>query len=135
MDKFISIIELMKTSVSSLFLKIRKFDYSSIADRLTDFVGSWKFIVIQSFFLMTWMITNFVLMNHFNVPDPYPFQLLNLLLGCQAAFTGPIVLISQNRQSAKDRLTLLKDLEYDKMAHYKLQDIKQMIDEINGKLK
>jgi uncharacterized membrane protein len=125
----------MKTSFSSIMNKIKSFDFSSIADRLTDFVGSWKFIIMQSFFLMAWMITNFLLVSHFKVPDPYPFQLLNLLLGCQAAFTGPIVLISQNRQSAKDRLTLLKDLEYDKLADSRLVEIKQMIEHINRKMK
>ena len=72
-----------------------------IADAVTQQLGSWRFIIIQSIILAFWIILNSVsLFAHW---DPAPFILLNLCLSFQAAFTGPIVLLSQNRQSVKDR--------------------------------
>lgn len=72
-----------------------------IADKVTEALGSWDFILIQSFVLMLWIVLNSVRWFwHF---DPAPFILLNLCLSFQAAFTGPIVLLSQNRQAEKDR--------------------------------
>lgn len=72
-----------------------------IADRVTEALGSWRFIIAQSFVLALWIVLNSV--HWFFHWDPAPFILLNLCLSFQAAFTGPIVLLSQNRQSAKDR--------------------------------
>lgn len=72
-----------------------------IADVVTASLGSWTFIIIQSVVLALWIVLNSVaFITHW---DPAPYILLNLLLSFQAAFTGPIVLLSQNRQSSKDR--------------------------------
>ena len=67
------------------------------ADVVAAFVGSWKFIIIQAFMLTTWLILN-IIGFHTNHWDPYPFILLNLVLSFQAAFTAPVIMISQNRQ-------------------------------------
>lgn len=73
-----------------------------IADAVADRVGSWPFILIQSTLLATWIVLNAVaFIAHW---DPYPFILLNLMLSFQAAYTGPFVMMSQNRQAAKDRI-------------------------------
>lgn len=77
-----------------------------IADGLAARVGSWSFIVVQSFLLVVWVVANGFLIKDWigGEPfDPYPFILLNLVLSFQAAYTGPIVLMSQNRQAARDR--------------------------------
>jgi uncharacterized membrane protein len=77
-----------------------------VADRLAGGVGSWPFILTQTFLLATWIVANTLLIRDWvggRPFDPYPFILLNLVLSFQAAYTGPVVLMSQNRQAAKDR--------------------------------
>ena len=77
-----------------------------IADGLTARVGSWPFIIVQSTLLGLWILYNgYVALRLVGGHpfDPYPFILLNLALSFQAAYTGPIVMMSQNRQSSKDR--------------------------------
>ncbi len=78
-----------------------------IADNLAAVMGSWTFIIIQSIILMCWITLNVVAwINHW---DPYPFILLNLALSFQAAYAAPIIMMSQNRQAAKDRLMAEQD--------------------------
>ncbi len=73
-----------------------------IADRLAAVMGSWSFIIIQSVLLVCWITLNVLAYIHHW--DPYPFILLNLALSFQAAYAAPIIMMSQNRQAAKDRL-------------------------------
>jgi len=78
-----------------------------IADKLAAVMGSWTFIIIQSILLSGWITLNVVAyINHW---DPYPFILLNLALSFQAAYAAPIIMMSQNRQAAKDRLMAEQD--------------------------
>jgi len=78
-----------------------------IADQLAAVMGSWSFIIGQSVLLAIWITLNVVAyINHW---DPYPFILLNLALSFQAAYAAPIIMMSQNRQAAKDRLMAEKD--------------------------
>jgi uncharacterized membrane protein len=88
-----------------------------IADAVARNVGSWRFILIQSSILAMWIAANaaFALhdyaLNGFDLRawDPYPFILLNLALSFQAAYTGPFVMMSQNRQADKDRIAAEHD--------------------------
>jgi len=80
-----------------------------VADKFAAAIGSWTFIIIQSCLLMAWIVINICAI--INSWDPYPFILLNLFLSCQAAYTGPMVMMSQNRQASIDRETLRKDYE------------------------
>ena len=77
----------------------------SYGDRLADTVasgmGSWRFIIIQSAIVVVWMSLNLV--GFFYHWDTYPFILLNLLFSTQAAYAAPIIMMSQNRQSERDR--------------------------------
>ncbi len=73
-----------------------------IADGLAKAMGSWPFIIIQSIALACWITLNVLAFMH--RWDPYPFILLNLALSFQAAYAAPIIMMSQNRQAAKDRL-------------------------------
>jgi len=78
-----------------------------IADSVTATMGSWTFIIIQSILLFAWIVANVIAwIRHW---DPYPFILLNLALSFQAAYAAPIIMMSQNRQSAKDRLMAEQD--------------------------
>ena len=73
-----------------------------IADTVADTIGSWRFIIFQTTALTIWIILNVTAwINHW---DPYPFILLNLMLSFQAAYSGPFIMMSQNRQSSKDRI-------------------------------
>ena len=85
-----------------------------VADRLAALVGSWKFIAIQTVILSVWIVINLsAWIKHW---DPYPFILLNLALGFQAAYAAPILMISQNRQARlNDRRNHL-DLQINMLA-------------------
>lgn len=84
------------------------------ADKITEGIGSWKFIIIQSIILIIWMILNTVAwVRHW---DPYPFILLNLALSFQAAYAAPIIMMSQNRSAARDRKKADWDLATDRRA-------------------
>jgi uncharacterized membrane protein len=75
-----------------------------VADRVTGFMGSWRFIVIQSVIVVIWLVSNIVLLSR---PfDPFPFILLNLAFSTQAAYAAPLILLAGNRASQRDRLTL-----------------------------
>lgn len=78
-----------------------------VADVVATQMGSWKFIIIQSIFLLIWLVLNVTaFIYHW---DPYPFILMNLLLSLQAAYTAPIIMMSQNRQAERDRLEAKND--------------------------
>ncbi len=74
-----------------------------IADRVTGFLGSWRFLVIQTILVTIWIGGNVVLLFNF---DPYPFILLNLAFSTQAAYAAPLILLAGNRTEMRDRLTL-----------------------------
>ncbi|MCX5757252.1 MAG: DUF1003 domain-containing protein, partial [Candidatus Hydrogenedentes bacterium] len=72
------------------------------ADKVVAIAGSWRFILIQSALLACWVVLNITAyIRHW---DPYPFILMNLVLSLQAAYTAPVIMMSQNRQAARDRL-------------------------------
>jgi len=96
-----------------------------VADGLAKIVGSWPFIIYQSIVIAVWMGVNSYLVYmsaHDSVFlkswDPYPFILLNLVLSFQAAYTGPVVMMSQNRQNEKDRMAA----EYDYQINIKAEE-------------
>ena len=79
------------------------------ADWVARNIGSWKFIIIQSLLLTVWVILNVTaFIYHW---DPYPFILMNLILSLQAAYTAPIIMMSQNRQAERDRIDAHNDYQ------------------------
>src|SRR5437762_7855995 len=74
-----------------------------IADHVTNFLGSWRFIILQTLVVIAWVLGNIYLIFHF---DPYPFIFLNLAFSTQAAYAAPLILLASNRSAARDRLTL-----------------------------
>ncbi len=75
-----------------------------IADRVTAFMGSWRFITIQTVIVGFWIAGNiWILSRPF---DPFPFILLNLAFSTQAAYAAPLILLAGNRQAVRDRMTL-----------------------------
>ena len=83
----------------------------TLAQRASDLVaktvGSWRFIIIQSVLLSIWVVVN--AMAIVRQWDPYPFILMNLVLSLQAAYTAPIIMMSQNRQASHDRIEAHED--------------------------
>jgi uncharacterized membrane protein len=76
---------------------------SRIADKVTGFLGSWTFIIIQTLVVAVWVLGNIYLIFHF---DPYPFIFLNLAFSTQAAYAAPLILLASNRAAVRDRMTL-----------------------------
>jgi uncharacterized membrane protein len=96
------------------------------ADRIAAIVGSWQFIIIQSTLLVAWLIVN--TFAWIKAWDPYPFILLNLMLSFQAAYTAPIILMSQNRQAMIDRENQRGDYEVNLKAELEIELLHQKID-------
>lgn len=102
-----------------------------ISDRVAKTVGSWKFIIIQSIFILAWITYNSV--NNTNVWDPYPYILLNLMLSFQAAYTAPAIMMSQNRLSEIDRQQANNDFEVNVKAELEIELLHQKIDMMKEK--
>ena len=77
-----------------------------LADGIASFIGSWRFLIIQTLLVATWVTINTLQATGRIHIDPYPYILLNLAFSTQAAYTGPVLLLAGNRQAQKDRLTL-----------------------------
>jgi uncharacterized membrane protein len=113
-----------------------------LSDAVASTVGSWRFILIQSCIIIIWIfcnvnipgegwkIGNFVL----HAWDPYPFIFLNLTLSFQAAYTAPIIMMSQNRQSQKDREEAEDDYRINREAKMEVELIKIEMRKIHAKL-
>ena len=103
------------------------------ADRLTNFAGSWTFIILLFIFLLIWIIVNiFAWLSSW---DPYPFILLNLILSCLAAIQAPIILMSQNREAQRDRIRSHYDYCVNRKAEKEIRDMQQDLEQIKKLLK
>jgi uncharacterized membrane protein len=98
-----------------------------IADKVATGMGSWRFIIIQTTILALWAILNSVAWWVWKW-DSYPFIAMNLLLSCQAAYAAPVIMMSQNRQSEKDRLTAQNDYQTDMKGEIEVRNIMEHLD-------
>ena len=96
-----------------------------MADTVAAVVGSWRFVIIQSSLLAGWIVFNAVSSQRV---DPYPFVLLNLLLSFQAAYTAPIIMMSQNRQGEIDRKRAIDDFDINCKAEVEIETLHAKID-------
>jgi len=110
---------------------LREFGYD-LADSISNFVGSWPFIIVQSVILTIWVIVNVKGWTSF---DPYPFILLNLFLSFQAAYATPMILMSSNRQAEMDRKRIEKETSIEKETNKLAKETVAIIDKINKTLK
>ena len=101
-----------------------------LADKLSEVAGSWGFILGFSAFLIFWIILNSIILSKGNKIDEYPFILLNLLLSCLAALQAPIIMMSQNRQAAKDSLRNQNDYRTDLKSELILEELHDKMDEM-----
>lgn len=100
-----------------------------LADKVAEFGGSWTFIISFGALLILWIITNSVELI-WRPFDPYPFIFLNLILSCLAAIQAPIIMMSQNRQEAKDRLRAELDYQINLKAELEIQQLNQKIEQL-----
>lgn len=100
-----------------------------IADRVASFGGSWKFIILFSVVLGAWMLLNSKAFTP-SPFDPFPFILLNLLLSTLAAIQAPVIMMSQNRQAAKDRLKSDLDYQVNLKAELEVAQLHSKIDRV-----
>lgn len=97
-----------------------------VADKITEFAGSWGFIIGFTIFLIFWIILNGIILVH--AVDPFPFILLNLVLSCIAALQAPIIMMSQNRQAKKDSLRNKNDYKTDLKTELIIEELHDKID-------
>ena len=108
---------------------------STYGERLSDTVarigGSWTFIIIFVAVLLAWMLLNSAMLGVLGTPfDPYPFIFLNLMLSTVAAIQAPIIMMSQNRQAAKDRIAASHDYEVNLRAELEIMRLHKKIDDL-----
>jgi len=100
-----------------------------LADRIAAFGGSWFFLILFGMFLGSWVAVNaLVLIRH---PfDPYPFILLNLILSCVAAIQAPLIMMSQKRQEARDRMRSQHDYKINLKAELEIRQLHEKVDHL-----
>jgi uncharacterized membrane protein len=98
-----------------------------VADRVAAFGGSWRFIFLALGAIVLWIVFNAATAKAF---DPYPYILLNLVLSCTAALQAPVIMMSQNRQAAHDRLDAQHDYEVNTKAEMEIVALHVKLDEI-----
>ncbi|MBN8532201.1 MAG: DUF1003 domain-containing protein [Alphaproteobacteria bacterium] len=103
-----------------------------VADRITRIVGSWPFIITQSVILVLWIAANIT--AWVQQWDPYPFILLNLALSFQAAYTAPVILMSQNREAALDRQKLEYNYQVNLKTELELELLQHKLDHLEIEL-
>ena len=102
-----------------------------LADKISSFGGSWTFIIIFLTVLVSWMaINSFFLVSPKEPFDPYPYILLNLMLSSIAALQAPIIMMSQNRNTAKDRLDITENYKVSLKTDLEITRLHQKIDEL-----
>jgi uncharacterized membrane protein len=120
--------EVLARNVNMQFEEKRTFG-QRLADRLATFGGSWKFIIIFMSVLFGWIALNTVVLITRRI-DPFPFILLNLMLSCLAALQAPVIMMSQNRQEAKDRLRAQHDYQINLKAEIEIRGLHEKIDHL-----
>lgn len=104
-----------------------------LADSIAQFGGSWAFLISFGVFLAAWMVLNLVLGEAGRAFDTYPFILLNLLLSCIAAVQAPVIMMSQRRQEAKDRLRANNDYRVNLKAELEIRHLHEKLDYLVSK--
>lgn len=98
-----------------------------LSDRVAEFGGSWMFIILFMLFLVVWAVLNSAWIMR-APPDPFPYIFLNLILSMLAALQAPIIMMSQNRLAAHDRLTAANDYEINLKAELEIMSLHDKVD-------
>ena len=100
-----------------------------LSDKIAEFGGSWKFIITFGSVIAVWIVLNVLLLLNRGF-DPYPFILLNLILSCLAALQAPVIMMSQNRAEARDRLRAENDYKVNLKAELEIRHLHEKIDHL-----
>jgi len=103
-----------------------------IADSTARVLGSWPFIITQTAFVAVWISLNVLAWRY--RWDPYPFILLNLMFSVQAAYAGPVLIMSQNRAAERDRFHAQADADTDTKAECEIENMQADLSRIEAKL-
>ncbi len=112
---------------------------TNLAEKITNVIGSWRFLIAQTVVLVVYVLYNLLSPHPF---DPFPFIFLNLVLSFQAAYTAPIILMSHALMTERDRAQQNQDRENTKeiLAHIKklehalIKEVEEAVDEITEKI-
>jgi uncharacterized membrane protein len=94
-----------------------------VADHVAGFIGSWQFIIIQSVIFFVWVVFNTLWLLTAWQFDPYPFILFNLFMSAEAAYASPLILMSQNRQTERDRVQAQHDYDTNGAAKEEIETV------------
>lgn len=120
--------EVLAENVEATYVEARTLG-ERLSDGLASFGGSWAFLIAFFGFLAIWMAFNLVTTDPERF-DPYPFILLNLVLSCIAAIQAPVIMMSQKRQEAKDRLRAMNDYKVNLKAELEIRHLHEKIDHL-----
>jgi uncharacterized membrane protein len=120
--------EILSSDISKQFERKLTFG-ERLSDRIAEFGGSWRFLISFGAVLVIWIVINGVILVT-RAFDPYPFILLNLILSCLAAVQAPIIMMSQNRAEARDRLRAENDYKVNLKAELEIRHLHEKIDHL-----
>ena len=120
--------EILSSNISEQFERKLTFG-ERLSDHIASFGGSWRFIILFGTVLLFWIVLNVVFFLNRGF-DPYPFILLNLILSCLAALQAPIIMMSQNRAEARDRLRAENDYKVNLKAELEIRHLHEKIDHL-----
>lgn len=120
--------EILSSDLSKQFERKLSFG-ERLSDHIAEFGGSWKFLITFGAVLLGWIAINGVLLAT-HAFDPYPFILLNLVLSCLAAVQAPIIMMSQNRAEARDRLRAENDYKVNLKAELEIRHLHEKLDHL-----
>lgn len=120
--------EILSTNIDASFEKTWTFG-ERLADRIAAFGGSWAFLIAFGVFLAVWVGMNSLVLL-WKPLDPYPFIFLNLILSCLAAIQAPVIMMSQNRQEAKDRIRSEHDYQINLKAELEIRHLHEKMDHL-----
>src|SRR6266699_3700110 len=120
--------EILSSDISKQFEKKLTFG-ERLSDHIASFGGSWRFIILFGALIFVWIGANAVLLAT-RAFDPYPFILLNLILSCLAAVQAPVIMMSQNRSEARDRLRAENDYKVNLKAELEIRHLHEKIDHL-----
>ena len=101
-----------------------------LADRVARLGGSWSFILVFLTILVGWIVLNTEILGPRSAFDPYPYIFLNLLLSMIAALQAPVIMMSQNRQSEKDRRRAMYDYQINLKAELEIRELHAKLDQL-----
>ena len=120
--------EILAANVDADLEQQRSFG-EKLADQIAVFGGSWAFLICFGVFLLLWVLMNSLVLL-WRPPDPYPFIFLNLILSCLAAVQAPVIMMSQNRQEAKDRVRSQHDYQVNLKAELEIRHLHEKLDHL-----